>query len=49
MSLIYLQTPSVALYADVEEVSNRPKAPPNVQAVVTYSELAFQSSKIEVL
>ena len=40
-SYIYLQTPSVPLYADVKEVNNRPKAPPNVQADVMYSKIVF--------
>ena len=49
ISLTYLQTPSLLpLYIDVKEVTNRPKAPPNVQADVTYSELAVQSSKIDI-
>ena len=42
MSLTYLQTTSsVPLYAEVKEVTNRPKVPPNVQADVMYSELVF--------
>ena len=46
ISLIYLQTPSsVPLYVDIKEINNRPKAPPSVQANVTYSEVAVQSSK----